>query len=348
MTDSERLIALILQSTEDLENTDIELPDLSQSYQALGEAVCTCLRQMQEIVRFAAGMADGDLTVPVPARSNLMAGPVKDLYYKLQHLKWQANQIAKGDYSQHVDFMGDFADSFNSMTNGLKTRENTIREQSEEKLRLLEKENIQLERQMNRQSAHFTAYREYTESFQHFRTQYKQMMSDVYMLFSEGRYEEGRQRIAKINDMMGNEVAIRKDYSNNEHVNTALLEIAAFCQQHGVAFNAVAHIPDSFSLDATLTPANLAQWMDFFYLLLESSNAPGRSLSVRSVEKCGWLSIIMQYGFACETCPTVETGEYSKGLQGIRDGIEKYGAMFDIKCNDEQSELVFVVHLPKK
>jgi serine phosphatase RsbU (regulator of sigma subunit) len=48
-----------------------------------------------------------------------MPGSVKALQASLQHLTWQTKMIASGDFSQRVDFMGEFSESFNSMVTQL-------------------------------------------------------------------------------------------------------------------------------------------------------------------------------------------------------------------------------------
>lgn len=59
-----------------------------------------------------------------------MAGAAKELQANLKHLAWQANQVANGDYNQHVSFLGEFSDSFNRMVSQLSEREVRLKEQS--------------------------------------------------------------------------------------------------------------------------------------------------------------------------------------------------------------------------
>lgn len=40
---------------------------------------------------------------------------------------WQAKQVAKGDYSQTVSFLGEFSEAFNMMTGQLKEREQALK-----------------------------------------------------------------------------------------------------------------------------------------------------------------------------------------------------------------------------
>jgi len=68
--------------------------------------------------QFALAMAQGDLSLDLVAKGH-MAGSLKALQSNLRHLTWQAGQIAGGDLSQRVHFMGDFAASFNAMVEHL-------------------------------------------------------------------------------------------------------------------------------------------------------------------------------------------------------------------------------------
>ena len=46
------------------------------------------------------------------------------------HLTWQAKQVAKGDYSQSVSYLGEFSEAFNTMTKQLKEREEELEEEA--------------------------------------------------------------------------------------------------------------------------------------------------------------------------------------------------------------------------
>jgi signal transduction histidine kinase/CheY-like chemotaxis protein len=49
----------------------------------------------------------------------LFLAPFKQLQAHLRHLTWQTEQIAKGNFNIHVEFMGDFSKAFNSMVASL-------------------------------------------------------------------------------------------------------------------------------------------------------------------------------------------------------------------------------------
>ena len=82
---------------------------------------------MQEIGEFVLPLSQGDLSAPMPSPDNHLAAPFKELHSRLRELTWQAQQIARGDYSQHVDYMGDFSAAFNSMVTLLKEREESLK-----------------------------------------------------------------------------------------------------------------------------------------------------------------------------------------------------------------------------
>ncbi len=74
-------------------------------YQALADAMSTLSR--------------GELDFDVPAGKMHILQSFKNLHANLRHLTWKTQQIAGGDLTQHVDFMGDFSKAFNSMTQQL-------------------------------------------------------------------------------------------------------------------------------------------------------------------------------------------------------------------------------------
>ncbi len=71
-------------------------------------------RAIVEIRGAVMATASGDLAYPIALRG-FLPGALKALQASLRHLTWQTQAIAAGDFSQKVEFMGDFSASFNSM-----------------------------------------------------------------------------------------------------------------------------------------------------------------------------------------------------------------------------------------
>jgi len=82
-----------------------------------------------ELQEFSRALSKGELDTEPPSRNNLFCWNLKALRSNLQHLTWQAQQVAKGDYTQQVDYLGDFSASFNYMITQLSHRETTLAEE---------------------------------------------------------------------------------------------------------------------------------------------------------------------------------------------------------------------------
>ena len=101
-----------------LELTDIEgLPDLQDR-----------LEKLRDILE---AFSRGDFSSNIRMRGTI-AGRLKNLQAGLLHLCWQCQQVAEGDFSQRVEFLGEFATSFNSMVKQLDSALTDLRQKEEE------------------------------------------------------------------------------------------------------------------------------------------------------------------------------------------------------------------------
>lgn len=80
------------------------------------------LKAFSEARDFLTALSGGILDV-APPRRNFLVSPFKQLQANLRHLTWQTQQIARGDLSQRVDFLGEFSTAFNSMIESLRTKQ---------------------------------------------------------------------------------------------------------------------------------------------------------------------------------------------------------------------------------
>ena len=109
--------------SKDQRSPSEDLSDLQDAIFFLGNCLTESLDFMQ-------ALSTGNLDVSPPGRHNLFSGCLKELHASLKHLTWQANQVAQGDYSQQVHFLGAFSDSFNTMIGQLAERESQLKQQS--------------------------------------------------------------------------------------------------------------------------------------------------------------------------------------------------------------------------
>ena len=87
------------------------------------------IRLIEEIAAFLIPLSRGELSAPLPSTDNLMAVPLVEMHARLRHLTRQTQEIARGDYSQRIDFMGEFSEAFNAMVVLLEERERTLKDE---------------------------------------------------------------------------------------------------------------------------------------------------------------------------------------------------------------------------
>ncbi|MDY0189709.1 MAG: diguanylate cyclase [Desulfuromonas sp.] len=109
----------IMRSGVPREPLQLDLSDVDADLAAICQPVNQFLLQIHESFQLGATMAEGELNVTLP-RTNPLLMPLKVMQSNLNHLKWQVGQVAAGDLSQQVRFLGDFSACFNNMIESLK------------------------------------------------------------------------------------------------------------------------------------------------------------------------------------------------------------------------------------
>ena len=119
---ADTLFEFIRNVIYDPENAELNLEDLPEDFQDIGKGIKYFAQCVLETRGLAQALAKGNLSTSLPPRGNEIAAPLKSLHASLRHLTWQTQQVARGDYQQRVDFMGEFASAFNSMVAQLDER----------------------------------------------------------------------------------------------------------------------------------------------------------------------------------------------------------------------------------
>ncbi|SHK03084.1 sensor domain-containing diguanylate cyclase [Hespellia stercorisuis] len=126
MNEKEKLLIFIDYITHEYGGEQVDTDDFHDEYREIAIALNHLSAALHEAMSFAAAIAAGDLDVEAPSRENLLCGPFRALRSSLSHLTWQSQRVAAGDYSQQVDFMGEFSDAFNNMIRQLELREQQL------------------------------------------------------------------------------------------------------------------------------------------------------------------------------------------------------------------------------
>jgi len=119
----------------------LDVESLPEGFRDLAKGLLFFVECTRETADIARDLSRGNLYGAQPSQGNEVAAPLKTLCASLRHLTWQAKQVAQGDYNQKVDFMGEFAEAFNVMTEQLNVRQTALVgeiESGKRKMRALE------------------------------------------------------------------------------------------------------------------------------------------------------------------------------------------------------------------
>lgn len=136
MTDTKELLDYLRDIMFTPNDISLEGPKLNTSDPILfqlGEGLVYLAKSIECFKNYAQELSMGNLSVEFPSKENLFCAPLKNLHANLNHLTWQAQQIAGGDYSQHIDYLGDFSVAFNQMIVQLKEREELLKKYAQDK-----------------------------------------------------------------------------------------------------------------------------------------------------------------------------------------------------------------------
>lgn len=101
----------------------------------VGQFVNSLTEALSALTNAAHLLSIGDMDVQIVAKLPA-CHHLKNLQATLRHLTWQTGQIAKGDFSQRVEFLGEFSHSFNWMVEQLDAYRQRILGQNRELERL--------------------------------------------------------------------------------------------------------------------------------------------------------------------------------------------------------------------
>ena len=114
----------------DSENAKLDLEQLDEPFWKLGKGLQYLDKAVKEVKHYSAEISKGIQSIEAPGRDNFLCENLKNIHANLNHLTWQAKQVAKGDYSQSVSYLGEFSEAFNTMTKQLKEREEELEEEA--------------------------------------------------------------------------------------------------------------------------------------------------------------------------------------------------------------------------
>jgi len=135
----DKTIHQLLSGKDNMNLDSIDIDSIEdEALKSLASKIENLVEQYKSCYRFIMDLSFGRLDTQ-PPRMNSFADPFKQLHSELRYLTWQIQQIANGDYDQHVSFSGDFSAAINKMIIALRGRK-VILNELKESYKLLEKQ----------------------------------------------------------------------------------------------------------------------------------------------------------------------------------------------------------------
>ena len=123
-----------LEEAIDLLNAVVNINHPSKKidgFLAQDQSLRALLDTLWSIRESALALANGDLSVKITGKG-FLAGALKTLQSHFKHLTWQTQRVAAGDFTQRVDFMGEFAIAFNAMAERLASSVEALKQKEAE------------------------------------------------------------------------------------------------------------------------------------------------------------------------------------------------------------------------
>jgi len=113
--------------------SDVEIPSNPPEEMMDIEGFESIYNSLLDIRQACMSISKGELNYKIKSKGYL-PGALKNLQASMQHLTWKTKAIASGDFTQKVDFLGEFSEAFNNMTEQLESSLNKYKV-SQKKLR---------------------------------------------------------------------------------------------------------------------------------------------------------------------------------------------------------------------
>jgi diguanylate cyclase (GGDEF)-like protein len=108
---------------------DNSIPELSEEF-AEAPVLQDIHKDLKAIREVLFSFSRGDLSPEIKVRG-IIPGCIKALQAHLRHMIWQVQMVERGDFSQQVQFMGEFSAAFNSMVHQLDSTLRALKKKEE-------------------------------------------------------------------------------------------------------------------------------------------------------------------------------------------------------------------------
>ena len=136
-------------------------PELPEQLSGI-EDLSTVHDYLMEVRQQLRDYSRGDFSADIQLRG-MLAGTLKSIQSNMRHLIWQMRQVKSGNFTQRIDYMGEFSEAFNLMVKQLQDALSALKEKEEELVRLTK----ELEEEVEKRGAALTALQKSEESLKY-------------------------------------------------------------------------------------------------------------------------------------------------------------------------------------
>lgn len=293
---------------------------------------------IQEMKRFASELADGNLS-GVPQTANPLLDSLKSLHSNIRHITWQARQVEGGDYSQRIDFMGEFSESFNSMVEKLKVRSEEQKESERTERKIARQRESMLTMQLRQQVRYYLDIVEANQRLSKFRHDTRNHYFSLDSLLEKGDIEGAQEYLRTITSIVKPERELIQ--TGNIVFDALLTDKLNIARTEGI------EVESSIILDRHLRINNF-DWCSLFGNVLD--NAIEACTNIPKDKRKIWVSVknrgnVLQTDIRNTALPPkkivagyqsskMNPEEHGWGMRIIEDVVQKYGGVLkvDYRC----------------
>ena len=151
--------------------------------------------------RFMGELASGKLSCVAP-RNNTILGNAKELQSVLRHLLWNVDRVAIGDFSQSVDYLGDFSKYFNMYIEQVKAREIEQQKRAELEQQKVEFRNQRLNELLQTQLEYYESLNQAINKVRSVRHDFKNHVLVLNELLENGEVIEAQEYLSQLSSQM--------------------------------------------------------------------------------------------------------------------------------------------------
>ena len=211
----------------------------------------------------------------------------------------------------------------------------------------------QVEKQLQRQVAHYQQYTKYINALRAFKHDYKHMVDIVRRMVEQGEREKALELLGQMNREMEGGLQYQP-YSNDVMVDALLQECAGRCADQKVAFSATVEIPKGIGisdLDLCRIFGNLTDNAYEACCQMQPQQHP--FIRIQSRQSGGWLTVEVQNAYVGEVqldqsgWPITQKRdrmEHGLGLRSICEIIERQGGFLQLEVDKERKIFTAKVH----